>query len=194
MKKNPIIFWKPIIRFCFGFQTDTIPIISCHGYIRFPVWLQDLQVRISLGQRLLGYLVEIPQSEPERDRKHPRSTTQHLKQLRSHPKRNHPLSYRDSSRHISREQRGGGHYACVAGSDVTGSGPDRKWRHNRKYVLRMPGSTSPLFWAIPIYYFDIWIWGKLYISHEKLPKDGKVLCHLRFMSKVLPGPLTDVNA
>jgi hypothetical protein len=34
MKKNPIIFWKPIIRFCFGFQTDTIPIISCHGYIR----------------------------------------------------------------------------------------------------------------------------------------------------------------
>jgi hypothetical protein len=26
-----------------GFQTDTIPIISCHGYIRLPVLLQDLQ-------------------------------------------------------------------------------------------------------------------------------------------------------
>ena len=43
MKKNPIIFWKPIIRFILGFQMDTIPIISCHGYIRLPVWLQDLQ-------------------------------------------------------------------------------------------------------------------------------------------------------
>jgi hypothetical protein len=43
MKKNPIIFWKAIIRFCFGFQTDTIRIISCHGNIRLPVWLQDLQ-------------------------------------------------------------------------------------------------------------------------------------------------------
>jgi hypothetical protein len=48
--------------------------------------------RIPLGQRLLGYLVEIPQSEPGRDRKHPRSTTQPLEQLRSRPKGNHPLS------------------------------------------------------------------------------------------------------
>ena len=36
--------------------------------------------------------------------------------------------------------------------------------------------------------------GTLYIFHEKLPKDGKVLFHLGFMSKVLPGPLTDLSA
>jgi hypothetical protein len=36
--------------------------------------------------------------------------------------------------------------------------------------------------------------GALYISHKKLSKDGKVLCHLQFMSKVLSGPLTDLNA
>jgi hypothetical protein len=36
--------------------------------------------------------------------------------------------------------------------------------------------------------------GALYISHEKLPNDGKVLCHLEFKSKVLPGPLTDLCA
>jgi hypothetical protein len=37
-------------------------------------------------------------------------------------------------------------------------------------------------------------WGTLSISHEKLTKDGKVLCHSGFMSKVLPGPLTDLSA
>jgi hypothetical protein len=36
--------------------------------------------------------------------------------------------------------------------------------------------------------------GTLYISHDKLPKDGKVLCHLGFTSKVLPGPLTELSA
>jgi hypothetical protein len=36
--------------------------------------------------------------------------------------------------------------------------------------------------------------GALYISHEKLPKDGKVLCHSGLKSKVLPGPLTDLSA
>jgi hypothetical protein len=36
--------------------------------------------------------------------------------------------------------------------------------------------------------------GTLYIFHEKLPKDGKVLFHSGFMSKVLPGPLTDLSA
>jgi hypothetical protein len=36
--------------------------------------------------------------------------------------------------------------------------------------------------------------GTLCISHEKLPKDGKVLCHLRFRSKVLREPLTDLSA
>ena len=36
--------------------------------------------------------------------------------------------------------------------------------------------------------------GTLCISHEKLPKDGKVLCLLGLKSKVLPGPLTDLSA
>jgi hypothetical protein len=36
--------------------------------------------------------------------------------------------------------------------------------------------------------------GTLYISHEKLQKNGKVLCHWEFKSKVLPGPLTDGSA
>jgi hypothetical protein len=34
----------------------------------------------------------------------------------------------------------------------------------------------------------------LYISHEKLSKDGKVLYHLEFNSKVLHSALTDVSA
>ena len=36
--------------------------------------------------------------------------------------------------------------------------------------------------------------GGAYISHEKLQKDVKVICHLGFKSKVLPGPLTDLSA
>jgi hypothetical protein len=36
--------------------------------------------------------------------------------------------------------------------------------------------------------------GTLYISHDKLPKDGKVLCHLEFKSKVLHGRLMDLSA
>ena len=36
--------------------------------------------------------------------------------------------------------------------------------------------------------------GALYISDENIPKDGKVLCHLGFKSKVLPWTLTDVSA
>jgi hypothetical protein len=48
--------------------------------------------RILLDQRFLGYLVEIPQWARRRDRKHSWSTIQHLEQLRSHPKGNHPLS------------------------------------------------------------------------------------------------------
>ena len=36
--------------------------------------------------------------------------------------------------------------------------------------------------------------GEPYTSHDKLPKDGKVLYHLGFISKVLPGPLTDLSA
>jgi hypothetical protein len=36
--------------------------------------------------------------------------------------------------------------------------------------------------------------GTLYIFHEKLPKDGKVLFYTGLMSKVLPGPLTDFSA
>ena len=34
----------------------------------------------------------------------------------------------------------------------------------------------------------------LFISHEKLPKDGKGLCHLGLNLKVFPGPLTDLSA
>jgi hypothetical protein len=84
---------------------------------------------------------------------------------------------------------------------------DFMWRHFRSGPFPMTSIPvahaqwpAPLCfprnmpWAIPIYYFDIWIWGALYISHEKLTKDGKVLCHLRFMSKVLLGTLTDINA
>ena len=33
----------------------------------------------------------------------------------------------------------------------------------------------------------------LYISQEKLPNDGKVLCPLGLMSQVLPGSLTDIS-
>ena len=36
--------------------------------------------------------------------------------------------------------------------------------------------------------------GTLCISHEKLPKDVKVLCHFGLMSKVLPGLSTDLSA
>jgi hypothetical protein len=36
--------------------------------------------------------------------------------------------------------------------------------------------------------------GGAYISHEKLQKEGKVICHLGFISKVLPGPLTGLSA
>ena len=34
----------------------------------------------------------------------------------------------------------------------------------------------------------------LFISHDKLPKDGKVLYHLEFNSKVLRSALTDLSA
>ena len=42
--------------------------------------------------------------------------------------------------------------------------------------------------------FDILIGGTLCIFHEKLPKNGKVLCHSGFISKVLPGAVTDLTA
>jgi hypothetical protein len=43
--------------------------------------------------------------------------------------------------------------------------------------------------------FDFFLWrGVLLISHEKYIKDGKVLDHLGFMSKVFPEPLTDLSA
>jgi hypothetical protein len=35
--------------------------------------------------------------------------------------------------------------------------------------------------------------GTLYTFDKKIQKDGKVLCHLGFNSKVLPGPLTDLS-
>ena len=36
--------------------------------------------------------------------------------------------------------------------------------------------------------------GTICISHEQLPKDGKVLCHSGIRSKVLPGSLYDLRA
>ena len=36
--------------------------------------------------------------------------------------------------------------------------------------------------------------GVLSIFHEQMPTDGTVLARLEFMSKVLPGPLTDLSA
>jgi hypothetical protein len=73
------------------------------------------------------------------------------------PNPNIKVAYRDSSKNISGEQRGACHCVCVTGSDVTGSGPDwkwrqmksrdRKWRHNRKYVLHLPGSAFPRFFS-----------------------------------------------
>ena len=36
--------------------------------------------------------------------------------------------------------------------------------------------------------------GTLFISHANLPKDGKVLSHLGFKLKVLPGSLSDLSA
>jgi hypothetical protein len=36
--------------------------------------------------------------------------------------------------------------------------------------------------------------GTLYIFYEKLRKNGNVLCHSGFMSKVLSGPVTDLSA
>jgi hypothetical protein len=34
----------------------------------------------------------------------------------------------------------------------------------------------------------------IYIFHDKLPKDGKILYHLEFNSKILPRALTDLSA
>jgi hypothetical protein len=36
--------------------------------------------------------------------------------------------------------------------------------------------------------------GTLYISHEKIPKDGKVLYQSGLKTKVFPGPLADLSA
>jgi hypothetical protein len=33
-----------------------------------------------------------------------------------------------------------------------------------------------------------------FMGYEKYIKDGKVLAHLEFKSKILPGPLTDLSA
>ena len=62
-----------------------------------------------------------------------------------------------------------------------------------------PMARSPLLprnmpWAVSIYYFDIWIWGTLRLTHEKYIKDGKVLADLRFQSNILHGSLTDLCA
>ena len=58
MKKNLIIFWKPTILTHFTFPINTIPIISCRGSIRLPVWLQDLQA-VDLNNLALEYLSDL---------------------------------------------------------------------------------------------------------------------------------------
>ena len=42
-------------------------------------------------------------------------------------------------------------------------------------------------------YFDFFGGGGLWISDEKLPKDGNILSHLGFISRILPGPLTELS-
>ena len=42
-QKNLITWYKPTILTHFTFPINTIPIISCHGSIRLPVWLPDQQ-------------------------------------------------------------------------------------------------------------------------------------------------------
>jgi hypothetical protein len=85
---------------------------------------QGRQRRKPLGQRLLGYLVEIPKWERGRDRKHPWSTTQHLEQLRSYPKGNHPLSV--LWRHFTSRDDTFGH--VTSGSHAT-------FGHEQWYIL-----------------------------------------------------------
>ena len=53
-----------------------------------------------------------------------------------------------------------------------------------KYALSCP---EILLWNLDL-------GGSLLITHEKISKDGKVLAHLVFQSKVLAGPLTDLSA
>jgi hypothetical protein len=87
-QKKRIIGFQNII----GFSFITLWVLLLLRLRRQISICQRRRRRIALGQRLICYLVEIPQWERERDRKHPWSTTQHLEQLRSHPKGNHPLS------------------------------------------------------------------------------------------------------
>jgi hypothetical protein len=68
------------------------------------------------------------------------------------PNLNIKVVYRDSSRHISGGAKGSGtlrmrywkwHHRKRPWPEMTSH--DRKWRHNRKYFLRMPGSTFTRF-------------------------------------------------
>ena len=68
------------------------------------------------------------------------------------------------------------------------------------YLTEVPGSVSaPQAQSrVSNINFDIWIFfcggESLWISHQKYIKDGKVLAHLGFQSKVLAGPLFDWSA
>jgi hypothetical protein len=53
------------------------------------------------------------------------------------PNPNIKVVYRDNSRYISGGAKREGHYACVAGSDVTRNGPDRKWRYKIKGIAQV---------------------------------------------------------
>jgi hypothetical protein len=74
---------------------------------------------------------------------------------------------------------------------------DFMWRHLRSGplpVTSLPVTHTQLHaplcsprnipWAVPIHYFDIWTWGTLWITHEQISKDGIVLSHLGFNSKI----------
>jgi hypothetical protein len=73
-------------------------------------------------------------------------------------------------------------------------GPGNTFYLNPKWSRTAPQAHS----RVSNINFDVLILcyggGSLYISDEKYIKDGKVLDHLGFKSKVLPGPFTDLSA
>jgi hypothetical protein len=84
----------------YGILIET-PLHNISSNIKIDIWHPAVGLRCIIPPRHLSqlktraipcYLVEIPQWERRGDRKHPWSTIQHIEQLRSHPKGNHPLS------------------------------------------------------------------------------------------------------
>jgi hypothetical protein len=75
-----------------------------------------------------------------------------------------------------------------------------KWSRTLPSLTEVPGWVSATQTHSRVSNINVDIWRKLYgggslwISHEKYIKDGKVLDHLEFKSKVLHGPLTDLSS